>query len=456
MNFAVMTLDALSAVIAGLLAWFLVLPANANATEYSLLVVLAVIAGVVIFSMSGLYRSFRAQAFASWFSSLSFSWFVLSSLLLFALWALKVSEEFSRLWLGSWFLFGWLSAVVWRLLAYALLSRLRSMGYNRKHIVIVGAGRLGQALAEKIQKSPWTGYQTVAFFDDNRDKQQQQLAGISVFSANNLQVWVQTHDVDEVWFALPLRAEERLHELLHDLRHSMVNIRYVPNLNSLRLLNHAPREVLGFSMLDLSMSPMSEPLNRALKLVEDKLLSLLIILLISPLMLLLAVGVKLSSPGPVFYRQQRHGWNGEAFEVLKFRSMVMHTEQVGQVTQAKQGDARITPFGAFLRRTSLDELPQFFNVIKGDMSIVGPRPHALAHNDYYSEQIDGYMLRHKMKPGITGWAQVNGWRGETDTLDKMQKRVEYDLWYIEHWSLWLDLKIIIMTLFKGFVHKNAR
>lgn len=456
MNFPVITIDALSVVIAGLIAWFLVLPLDANSTEYSLLVVLAAIAGIAIFSMSGLYRSFRAQTFVSWFSSLSFSWFVLSSILLFALWALKVSEDFSRLWLGTWFLLGWLSAVVWRLLAYALLNRLRSMGYNRKYIVIVGAGRLGQALAEKIQKSPWTGYQTVAFFDDNLDKQQQQLLGISVYPAQNLSVWLQTQNIDEVWFALPLRAEERLHELLHDLRHSMVNIRYVPNLNSLRLLNHAPREVLGFSMLDLSMSPMSEPIQRVLKLLEDKLLSFMILLLISPLLLLLAIGVKLSSHGPVFYRQQRHGWNGEAFDVLKFRSMVVHTEEDGQVTQATQGDARITPFGAFLRRTSLDELPQFINVLKGDMSIVGPRPHAIAHNDYYSEQIDGYMLRHKMKPGITGWAQVNGWRGETDTLDKMQKRVEFDLWYIEHWSLWLDIKIIIMTIFKGFVHTNAR
>jgi putative colanic acid biosynthesis UDP-glucose lipid carrier transferase len=322
--------------------------------------------------------------------------------------------------------------------------------------VIVGAGRLGQAIARQINASPWSGFEVAVFFDDNTDKIGSSIQGITVLPANDLASWLAINAVDEIWFALPLRAEERLHALLYALRHSMVNIRYVPNLTSLRLLNHAPREVLGFSMLDLSVSPMSEPANRLLKSLEDKLVALIILLLISPLMLVLALGVKLTSHGPVFYRQQRHGWNGDSFDVLKFRSMVVHHEQDGQVTQAKQGDARITSFGAFLRRTSMDELPQFFNVLKGDMSIVGPRPHAVAHNDYYSEQIDGYMLRHKMKPGITGWAQVNGWRGETDTLDKMQKRVEFDLWYIEHWSLWLDIKIIIMTIFKGFVHSNAR
>jgi putative colanic acid biosynthesis UDP-glucose lipid carrier transferase len=170
---------------------------------------------------------------------------------------------------------------------------------------------------------------------------------------------------------------------------------------------------------------------------------------------MIAIGVKLTAPGPVLFKQLRHGWDGKPVKVYKFRTMVVHSEEGGQVTQACKGDSRITPFGAFLRRTSLDELPQFFNVLQGRMSIVGPRPHAIAHNEEYKDQIDEYMLRHKVKPGITGWAQVNGWRGETDTLEKMQKRVEYDLYYIDHWSLWFDLKIIFITLFKGFVGKNA-
>jgi len=165
--------------------------------------------------------------------------------------------------------------------------------------------------------------------------------------------------------------------------------------------------------------------------------------------------VKLSSPGPVLFRQSRHGWNGKPFQMLKFRSMIVHEEAAGHITQAQRGDERITVFGALMRRTSLDELPQLFNVLIGDMSMVGPRPHAIAHNHLYCQKIDGYMLRHKVKPGITGWAQVNGWRGETDTLEKMETRIEYDLWYIEHWSLWLDMKILLLTLVRGFVHHNA-
>jgi exopolysaccharide biosynthesis polyprenyl glycosylphosphotransferase len=162
-----------------------------------------------------------------------------------------------------------------------------------------------------------------------------------------------------------------------------------------------------------------------------------------------------SSRGPIIFKQLRHGWDGKPVKIYKFRTMAVHKEAPGCVTQASKNDARVTKFGAFLRATSLDELPQFINVIQGRMSIVGPRPHALEHNEQYKDQIDDYMKRHKVKPGITGWAQINGWRGETDTLDKMKKRVEYDLYYIENWSLWFDLKIIVRTLFTGFAHKNA-
>ena len=171
--------------------------------------------------------------------------------------------------------------------------------------------------------------------------------------------------------------------------------------------------------------------------------------------LIIAIAIKLTSPGPVIFKQKRHGWDGRPIKVYKFRSMKIHQELDGKVTQAKQNDERITRLGAFLRKTSLDELPQFFNVLQGKMSIVGPRPHAIEHNELYKDQVEKYMLRHMVKPGITGWAQINGLRGETDTLEKMQKRVEYDLYYIENWSVWLDLKIIILSVFKGFINKNA-
>jgi putative colanic acid biosynthesis UDP-glucose lipid carrier transferase len=222
----------------------------------------------------------------------------------------------------------------------------------------------------------------------------------------------------------------------------------------LKLVNHGVSEVVGVPMLDLSASPIIGG-RRVLKALEDIFISALILILISPLLAAIAIAVKLTSPGPVLYRQKRHGWNGEEITVYKFRSMVVHHENGGGVTQAKKNDPRITPLGAFLRRTSLDELPQFINVIQGRMSIVGPRPHAVVHNEEYKELVPGYMLRHKVKPGITGWAQIHGLRGETDTLDKMKKRVEYDLYYIENLSIWMDLKIILATMFKGFVNESA-
>lgn len=269
-----------------------------------------------------------------------------------------------------------------------------------------------------------------------------------------LKAFVDQRYVEQIWVALPPSSMHRLEEILAILAHTTSDIKLVPDLSRMLPLNESVEQVMGVSVINLRKSP-NDGYNRTLKRLEDVIVGSLILLMISPLMILLAIGVKLSSPGPVFFKQKRHGRNGEEIEVWKFRSMRVHQEEAGKVTQAKKGDSRITPFGAFLRRTSLDELPQFINVLQGQMSIVGPRPHALAHNFEYMHQIDGYMQRHRIKPGITGWAQINGLRGETDTLEKMQKRVEYDLYYLQNWSLLLDLKIIFFTIFKGFVGKNA-
>ena len=443
--------DALMIALSALLAWFYLLPLTANGYEYTTLVTGVVVLSAMVISSFGLYRSFRAQQFFEWLGRITTAWLTIILLVLVGLWAVKLSEDFSRLWLGVWFVSAWFGLVLWRVVAHAILHRLRSKGYDHKKIVIVGAGNLGLSIAQKVEETVWAGFEVVAFFDDSVDKVGQQFRGISVLSANDLASWLESNLVDEVWFALPLRAEKRLYELLHALRHSTVNIRYVPNLSSLRLLNHAPREVLGFSMLDLSISPMTEPMNRLLKLLEDKIISALILLLISPLMLVLAIGVKLSSPGPVFYRQQRVGLNGALFDMLKFRSMPVDIEKEG-VQWGSAAAKTNTWFGAFIRKTSLDELPQFMNVLKGDMSIVGPRPERPLFVEQFKDEIPGYMQKHMVKAGITGWAQVHGWRGDTC----LKTRIEYDLWYIEHWSLWLDIKIIIMTIFKGFVHENAR
>jgi putative colanic acid biosynthesis UDP-glucose lipid carrier transferase len=322
-------------------------------------------------------------------------------------------------------------------------------------VAVVGAGSLGQSVVQHLHDSPWTGFLLAGFYDDNPALHGRVIEGERVEgSPDDLIALAKAGNVDEVWLTLPLRAEERVKEIMTRLRNTTVNVRFVPNIFGFSLLNHSMGEVAGVPVLNLNTSPMLG-VNRWVKAFEDRILAALILILTSPLMLVIALAVKLSSPGPVLFRQRRHGWDGKPIKIYKFRTMVVHTEPEGCVVQCQRYDMRLTPVGAFLRRTSLDELPQFINVLQGRMSIVGPRPHAVEHNEQYKELIDDYMQRHKVKPGITGWAQVNGWRGETDTLDKMKKRVEYDLQYISNWSLWLDLKIIFLTLVKGFIHKNA-
>ncbi len=250
-----------------------------------------------------------------------------------------------------------------------------------------------------------------------------------------------------------MAAEKRIVELVNALSDTTASVYLVPNFFVFDLLHGKLSSLDGVPVLSLHETPFYG-LDGWVKRWEDIVVSALILLLISLPMALIALGVKLTSPGPVLFKQRRYGLNGSVVEVWKFRSMTV-CENGAKVTQATKNDARITPFGAFLRRTSLDELPQFFNVLQGSMSVVGPRPHAVAHNEQYRKQIRGYMLRHKVKPGITGLAQIHGWRGETETVDKMEMRVKYDLEYVQNWSLWLDLKIIFLTVFKGFVNKNA-
>ncbi len=248
-----------------------------------------------------------------------------------------------------------------------------------------------------------------------------------------------------------MKDEDRVKDIMHDLRHNVVTVRYFPDMFGVGLLSHsAATEILGLPAINVISSPMMG-INRFVKAIEDRVLSFLILLIISPALLVIALLVKLSSSGPVFYRQERMGWNGGKFNMLKFRSMPVHAESETGAVWANKEDKRATKIGAFLRKTSLDELPQFINVLRGDMSIVGPRPERPVFVDQFKHEIANYMQKHLVKAGITGWAQVNGWRGDTS----LEKRIEYDLYYIENWSLWFDLKIIGLTILKGFMHKNA-
>jgi len=380
---------------------------------------------------------------------------VMLSLLLVSV-IVKTTIIFSRAWMLTWTITAIISLCALRLITYLILRWLRRYGLNQKHIVIIGAGQMAEHLIMRLQQDAWAGFNIkCCLVDETSLESRSDIQGTPIKTMpKNLDAFIQTETIDEVWIALPLKNDDKIQAILDALRHNTVNIRLIPELNYAKLLNHSIINLWGISIINLRTSMMTGA-DYLLKWIEDKIFSAGIIILISPLLFIIALAIKFTSKGPILFKQKRHGWDGRIFTMYKFRTMKLHQEQIGQVTQATKHDSRLTSIGAFLRRTSLDELPQFLNVLKGDMSVVGPRPHAVVHNEQYKELILGYMQRHRMKPGLTGWAQVNGYRGETDTLDKMEKRVEYDLYYIENWSLWLDIKIIFMTLWKGFVNQNA-
>jgi len=358
--------------------------------------------------------------------------------------------------------FQWFSLVLGGLSGYRVLLRLalhalRRRGFNTRSVAIAGAGTLGKRLGSSIANAPWMGLELVGFYDDTRlepvglgyRKVKLPVSGV----LEDLVERARSGELDRIYITLPMRSESRIKWLVQQLSDTTASVHIIPDVFIFNLLHARTQNIDGIPTISIFDSPMVG-VGAWVKRLEDIALSSLILCLIALPMLLISAAVKLTSAGPVLFRQKRYGIDGCSIEVWKFRSMRV-MENGATVTQATRNDSRITPVGAFLRRTSLDELPQFINVLLGDMSIVGPRPHAIAHNEEYRGQISSYMLRHKVKPGITGWAQVNGWRGETDTLEKMQKRVEFDLAYINNWSLWWDLKIVFLTLFKGFVHQNA-
>lgn len=447
-------LDAIAVVLAGWLAAAIRLDTWVPPEHYLITLLLGALLTLVMFSACGVYESWRGQRLREQIRPMALAWVIVAALLITLATFTKTGALFSRQWMLMWFSLGAAALAAFRAGLLVVLRQLHRIGWNRRYVVIVGDGELARQTAQRLADAPWTGLEVAALFSDRDGTAQDTGGAVPILPLSQLATHVQDRLIDEVWFAMSGGAKWHVADILRMLRHSTAAIRYVPDIQGFRLLNPALNEVAGMPVLDLNVSPM-RGIGRVIKTVEDFVLALVILVLASPLMLAIAVGVKLSSPGPVIFKQRRHGWNGQPITVYKFRTMVQHTEQPGTVTQARCNDPRVTRFGAFLRRTSLDELPQFINVLQGRMSIVGPRPHAIAHNNEYRDLIDDYMQRHRVKPGITGWAQINGWRGETDCIEEMKKRVELDLYYIEHWSLWFDLKIIALTPFKGLVHKNA-
>ncbi|MEL0622526.1 undecaprenyl-phosphate glucose phosphotransferase [Marinomonas arenicola] len=448
-------IDCLCLLVAGLLSFWLRFSHLSINNNYINLLFLGVMVGAGSLSFFGAYRAWRGSSFTSETQCISKAIITTFILLILSGFITQSSEIFSRIWTVTWFSSSIILILSCRYILRKSLGVLRAKGYNIRSVIIIGDNTIAEEVALKIAATPNTGLVVQGFISTAKSSKTNISIAPCLGSLKELDNIVDKHHIDQVWIALPMDEVEKMKKVQNALRNSTATIRLVPDIYGFELLNHSITEVAGLPVINLSTSHMLEGKNRFLKLLEDQILALIILTFISPLLIAIAISIKFSSPGPILFKQYRTGANGKKVKVYKFRSMVVHQEENNIVTQAKKGDSRVTRVGAFLRKTSLDELPQFINVLQGRMSIVGPRPHALAHNQYYKELVESYMRRHMVKPGITGWAQINGFRGETDTIDKMENRVKYDLYYIENWSIWLDLKIIFLTIFKGFIHKNA-
>lgn len=438
---------------AGVVAWWIRFGNFDVSMTYQRHIAMAVFMALPVLSLSKVYKSWRGQGLFAELPAMAAAFgFIFGLTILYAV-ALKLPVNLSRLWWLMWFAGTLMGGATSRVVARRIARVVRENGMDLRTAVMVGGGADAQRIVNALRRQKGAGIRVVGWFDvpghggDLRDTPRLgNLAALAEF--------IELQHVNQVWITLPMSAERDIARILDALSHSTADIKFVPDLLGLQLLNHSVEQVAGLPVINLRASPFDGD-ARLLKAIEDRVLASLILVLIAPLLAAIAVGVKLSSPGPVLFRQKRHGLDGKVIDVWKFRSMRVHAEAKGTVTQATKHDSRVTTFGRFMRRTSLDELPQFFNVLQGTMSIVGPRPHACEHNHQYKTQVELYMQRHRVKPGITGWAQVNGLRGETDTLDKMDRRVQADLYYMQHWSVLLDLRIIVMTVVKGFLGRNA-
>ncbi|MDB5819431.1 MAG: putative polysaccharide biosynthesis protein [Rhizobacter sp.] len=382
------------------------------------------------------------------------SWLTLLTILALCGWATDSFHLFDERVLRAWAVASPVAqfGAVW--VGSKLVRRGAAQAVARRKAVAVGGGALAVKVAKALGESRDFGVDFIGYFDDRTDDRihadavPQRLGGLADVAA-----YVSQNGIRDVYITLPLGSQPRIVSLLEQIQGTTASLFFVPDVFGISIIQGRLQDMNGVPVVGICETPFTGT-NELVKRISDVVLASIILLLLSPVLLILAVAVKMSSPGPVIFKQRRNGLQGEEIYVYKFRSMTTQ-ENGAVVTQAKKGDQRITPLGAILRRTSLDELPQFVNVLQGRMSIVGPRPHAVAHNEQYRTLIKAYMVRHKVKPGITGWAQVNGHRGETDTIDKMQARVEYDLEYLRNWSLLLDLQIIARTIRLVFHDSNA-
>ncbi|MFN4211390.1 MAG: undecaprenyl-phosphate glucose phosphotransferase [Devosia sp.] len=407
-------------------------------------------------------RTHRISAYRTVFSQTGrvlIGWTVVMTVLTVGIFFFKAADLFSRVWLASWYVSGAVLLVAYRLGLRALVMRWTAQGRLRRRTVIVGGGKDAESLIEQIRSGASNDIALLGLFDDRIDaRSPDNVAGYpKLGKVTDLIEFARRTPVDLVIVSMPLSAEKRVLHMLTQLWVLPVDIRLSAHMSTLKFTDKAYSYVGDIAVFDMADRPISD-WNLVFKWVFDKLVAITALILLSPIMVATAIAIKLESRGPIFFMQSRHGFNNELIKIYKFRSMRTDMADQSAAKLVTKGDPRVTRVGRFIRKTSIDELPQLFNVLKGELSIVGPRPHALqakAANQLYYEAVEGYFARHRVKPGMTGWAQINGWRGETDTIDKIMQRVNHDLYYIENWSILFDAYILVMTPLRLFNSENA-
>ena len=418
----------------------------------------------VMYDRYAIYRS--SSTFSNKIFDLFNAWTITFLALVFLGFLTKQSQEYSRVFIVNTYIVGFLMQCISHYCFRFVSRQFNQRSRTTENVFIIGHGELASYLDQRISSNPWMHQRVLGMVLIREERRVKAREGLDINRSSNSKVLhlnkvselpdlIEQYDVDTIYVVTPLESSKVLEEMYFELLDKHIAIHWVPDIFSLRLINHSVREIAGVPVMTLSETPLTG-INKLTKSIEDRVLSFFILLAFLPLLILITIAIKLDSPGPIFFRQNRTGWNGNAFKIWKFRSMHVDKEVTGsaKVKQAKKDDPRITKVGAYIRKTSLDELPQLFNVLLGNMSLVGPRPHAVQHDKVYAERITDYYARNNIKPGITGLAQVRGYRGETTEIDQMSKRIQSDIEYINNWSVGLDISILVRTV-TAFTGKGA-
>jgi Undecaprenyl-phosphate glucose phosphotransferase len=419
---------------------------------YLVLIVVTFFISTYVYEQTAIYRNWRRGRLLAYIRDTLVGWSIVVVILVLIGYAANFYPFYSERVILLWFIVAPLALISSHLIMRMIFAGMK-MDKKTRSAVIIGANDTSKKLIDHINEFPFLFINLRGFFDERNDSRIDDGFGPRLGDLTHVVQYILKHNIDIVFISLPMSSQPRIKKLIDELPDTTTSVYFLPDIYIFDLMQAHVDKVGDVPVVSMVESPFTG-LDGAVKNIFDFVVALLILIILLPVMLCIALAVKITSPGPIIFKQRRYGLNGEEIIVYKFRSMTA-SEDGTEVQQAKKNDQRVTKVGAFLRRTSLDELPQFINVLQGRMSIVGPRPHAVAHNEFYRKLIRGYMLRHKAKPGITGWAQVNGFRGETEVLEKMQARVEHDLHYLQNWSVFLDLYIIARTVWVVLRRDNA-